>query len=124
MINKADMKFSFYIIASKTMWHFTKNECTLDAILVVEHCCRGGVLNWLAFVLNALFEACEHMYRWGTRSIFRYLLMSLEMWKWRPPKEREMKPIVEGQPLALCYDPWKASRDPNMKEINEIAFKD
>jgi len=50
--------------------------------------------------------------------------MLLAMWKWRPPKERELATIIEGQSLALLYDPWRASGDPNTKEINEIAFKD
>jgi len=82
------------------------------------------VLNWSAFILNELFEACEYVYRRGAGFIFGYFLMSLAMWKWRPPKEREMAPIIEGQPIALWYDPLGASGDPSTKEINEIAFKD
>jgi len=49
--------------------------------------------------------------------------MLLEMWKWRPLKERKMAPILEGKPIALQYDPWKASGDPSTKEINIIAFR-
>jgi len=64
------------------------------------------------------------MYTRDTRFMFGYLWMSLVMWKWRPPKERKMAPILEGQPIVLWYDPWKASRDPITKEINEIAFRD
>lgn len=33
-------------------------------------------------------------------------------------------PIVEGQLLALWYEPWRASGDPSSKEINQVAFKE
>lgn len=44
-INKVDIKLYCSLIAGKTMHHFTKNECTLDAISMAEHCCKGEVLN-------------------------------------------------------------------------------
>lgn len=123
-INKDDIIFFYYPIVGKTMWHFIKNECTLDTISVAENCFQGEVFNWSVFVLNELFEPCEDVYRRGVGFMFRYLLMSLVMWKWRLLMERKMVPIIEGQPIALWYDPWKASGDPNTKEINKIAFKD
>lgn len=124
MINKVDIRFSCYIIAGKTMRHYMKNECALDAISVAEHCCQGEVLNWSTFVLNELFEACEDVYRRGTSFVFGYILILLEMLKWRPPKEREMATIFEGQPIALCYGPWRASGESSTKEINEITLRD
>lgn len=45
LISKIEIKFTCYIIAGKTMRYFERNECTLDAISVVEHCCKGEVLN-------------------------------------------------------------------------------
>lgn len=30
--------------------------------------------------------------------------------------------IRDDQPLALIYEPWRASGDPNNKEINEATF--
>lgn len=30
--------------------------------------------------------------------------------------------ITEGQPIALKYEPWRVSRDPSNKEINEETF--
>jgi len=102
MINKVDIRFSYYIITGKTMRHFTNNECTLDAISIVENCYQGEVLNWFAFVLNEMFEACEDVYRWGINFLFGCILMPLEMWEWRPPKEREMVTIFEGQSIAFC----------------------
>ena len=36
--NKLAVKFACYMIATKTMRHYTKGECTLDTISVVEHC--------------------------------------------------------------------------------------
>lgn len=124
IINKVNIRFPYYLVVGKTMCHFTKNECTLDAILVVEHYFQGEVLNWSTFVLNELFEDYEYVYKKATNFMFGYILMSLAMWKWKPLKERELATIVEGQPLELCYEPWRASGDPNTKEINEIAFKD
>lgn len=56
--------------------------------------------------------------------MFGYILMSLEMWKWRPPMERETVRINEGQPISLHFDPWRVSGDPSTKEINDITFKD
>lgn len=50
-------------------------------------------------------------------------MMKLEMWKWTLPNETELATIIEGQPIALSYDPWRESGDPSMKEINKIAFK-
>jgi len=69
-INKDDIRFACYLFAGKTMRHFTKNKFTLDAISIVVHCCRGEVLNWLAYLLNELFEACEDAYRRGTGFVF------------------------------------------------------
>lgn len=105
MIKKVDIIFYCYIIECKTMRYHMKKECMLDAILVAENCCQGEILNWSTFVLNELFEACEYVYRWETIFVFEYILMSLVMWKWSSPKEREMMTIVEGQLFALCYDP-------------------
>lgn len=45
LIRKNEIRFACYIIAGKTMIYFARNECTLEAILVVEHCCNGEVLN-------------------------------------------------------------------------------
>lgn len=55
--------------------------------------------------------------------MFRYLVMTLAMWKWRPYPERQMATITEDQPIALRYEPWRALGDPNIKEINEMAFR-
>lgn len=124
IINKVNIRFACYLIACKTMRHFTKNEFNLDAILVAKICFWGEVLNQSPFFLNELFEACEDVYRQGTNFVFGYILMSLAMWKLRLLKQRELATIVEGQPITLYYDPWRALGDPNTKEINEIAFKD
>lgn len=106
------------------MRHFSKNECTLDAILVAEHCYNGEVLNWSTFILNELFEAYEDIYKRSTNFIFGYILMTLAMLKWKPSKGRDMMQIRDDQPITLRYEPWRASRDPSIKEINEVAFSD
>lgn len=82
IITKDKIKFSCYIISLKTMRHFAKNEGTLEVISVAEHFCQGEVLNWSAFVLNELFEACENIYKRSKNFIFGYILMTLAMWKW------------------------------------------
>jgi len=61
-INKDNIWFSCYLIVGKTMRHFTRNEYTLDTVSIEEHCCQGEILNWVAFLLNELFEPCEHVY--------------------------------------------------------------
>jgi len=63
------------------------------------------------------------VYRRSNGFVFGYLLMAIAMWKWRPPLERQMETITKDHPIALRYKPWKASGDPNTKEINEKAFK-
>jgi len=105
------------------MRHFTRDEYILDTISIAKHCCEGEVLNWSTFVLNELFEACEYVYRRSIGFVFGYLLMTLEMWKWKSPLERQMETITEDHPIALRYEPWKASGDRNTKEINKKAFK-
>lgn len=122
-INKDNIRFACYLIVGKIMKHFMRNECTLDIISITDHCCQGEIINLLAFVLNELFEACECVYRRGTGFVFGYLVMALGMWKWRPPPERQMETIAEDQPIALKYEPWRASWDPITKEINGRAFK-
>jgi len=122
-INKDNIRFACYQIARKTMRHFTRNEYTLDTVSIAEHCYQGEILNWATFVLNKLFEVCEDVYRWSTGFVFEYLVMTLAMWKWRPPPERQMATIAEDQPIALRYEPWRASGDPNVKEINEATFR-
>jgi len=102
------------------MRHFSKNECILDVILVAGHYCQGEVLNWPTFILNELFEAHEDIYKRSTNFIFGYILMTLAMWKWRPGME--IIQIRDDQPIGLRYDPWRASGDPNNKEINEATF--
>jgi len=84
LITKDEIKFSYYIIARKTMRLFSMNECTLDTILAMEHFCQGEVLNWSTFVLNVLFEVYEDIYKRSMNFIFGYILMNLEMWKWQP----------------------------------------
>lgn len=44
-INKDNIRFSCYLIAGNTMRHFMRNECTLDSVLIAEHCCQAEVLN-------------------------------------------------------------------------------
>jgi len=110
------------MIARKIMRNFSNNECTLDAISVAEHCYRGEVCNWLDFVLNELFESYEDIYKRSTNFIFGYILVTLAMWKWRPPRGRDMMQIRDDQPIALRYKPWRASGDPNSKEISEATF--
>jgi len=104
------------------MRHFSKNECPLDVISIAEHCCRGEVINWLTFVLNEIFEACEDIYKRSTNFIFGYILMTLAIWKWRPLRERDMMKIRDDQPITLRYGPWRALGDTTNKEINEKAF--
>lgn len=45
IINKDNIWFACYLIAGKTMRHFTRNKCTLDTISIAEHCCQGEILN-------------------------------------------------------------------------------
>lgn len=45
LINNPVINFVCYLIASKTMRHYTKGECTLDTISVAEHCLQGAQLN-------------------------------------------------------------------------------
>lgn len=87
--------------ARNTMRHFAQNECTLDVISIVEHFYEGELLNWSAFLLNELLEACEDIYKRSTNFIFGYILMTLAMWKWCPPKGRELVQIRKDQPVAL-----------------------
>ena len=75
LINKPVVKFSCYLIAKKTMRHYSKGECTLDTISVAEHCIQGAQLNWCLFLLNELFEACEENYERTTGFIYGYLVI-------------------------------------------------
>lgn len=52
LINRPEVKFACYLIASKTMRHYTKGECTLDRISVAKHCVQGKRLNWCSFLLK------------------------------------------------------------------------
>ena len=69
LINKPEIQFACYLIASKTMRHYTKGECTLDTISIMEHCIQGIRLNWCSFVLKELFAACEENYKRTTSFI-------------------------------------------------------
>jgi len=80
------------------MRRFSRNECTLDTISIAEHCANIAHLNWVAFLLNELYEACKYVYRRRTKFIFLYLIITLEMWKWFPPPLRDLVPVSEGQP--------------------------
>lgn len=122
LINNPTVKFSYYLIASKTMRHYTKGECTLDTILVTEHYIQGAQLNWCTFLMNELFEACEDNYRRATRFIYSYLVMAFSMWKWTHPGIRQLAEITHDQPMALKFTPWRVSGDPSTKEVNEEAF--
>ena len=104
-INKDNIRFSCYLIIGKMMREFTRNECTLDTVSIAEHCCEGEIFNWATFVLNELY----------TGFVFGYLVITLAMWKWRPPLERQMATITENQPISLKYEAWRASGDPNIK---------
>ena len=81
LINKPEIWFACYLIASKTMQHYTKGECTLDTISIVEHCTQGAKLNWCSFVLKELFAACEENYKRTTSFIYGYLILAFTMWK-------------------------------------------
>ena len=101
------------------MRHYTKGECTPNTISVVEHCIQGAQLNWCAFLMQELFEACEDNFKRATRFIYNYFIMTLAMWKWCPLGKRPLAKIGEDQPMALRYTPWIVSGDPNSKVINE-----
>jgi len=72
--------------------------------------------------LNELFEAYEDVYKRETYFIYGYLVVSLTMMKWFPPKGREITPVAEDQPLSLKHLPRWTSRDLTNKEINEGSF--
>jgi hypothetical protein len=46
-----------YLIAGKVMKNYTKNECTLDAIAVVEFTKNGAPLNWCQYLLTKMLQA-------------------------------------------------------------------
>ena len=100
------------------MRHHTKGECTLDTILVAEHCVQGTRLNWCSFLLKELFKACEDNYQKATGFIYGYLIIALAMWKWTFPLIKILVEIAEDQPLAMKFVPWKVSGDPSTKEVN------
>jgi len=124
LINKENIRFTCYIIAGKVMLNFSRNECTLDIISVMKHCSDRVSLNWTTFLLNELFEACKDVYRRRTNIIFKYFIMTLAMWKWCPPTQRDLAEITDEQSLALRYTPWRTSKDPSSKEINKATFSD
>lgn len=105
LINTLNIKFACYIIMGKIMHHFSKNECTLDIILAVEQCIKGSQLNWCAFLLHELFEACEDVYKRETYFIYGYLFIAQVVWNLCPLAGQELAPIMKYQPLALKYTP-------------------
>ena len=123
LINKPEIRFACYLIASKTMRHYTKGECTLDTNSITEHCVEGTRLNWCSFLLKELFNACEDNYNRTTGFIYGYLIVTLAMWKWHSPLIMMPVEIVKNQLLAMKFIPWKVSRDPNTKEVNAEAFR-
>ena len=123
LINKPEIRFACYLIASKTMRHYTKGECTLDTISIAEHCIQGAKLNWCSFVLKELFAACEENYKRTTSFIYGYLILAFAMWKWHLPPVRVPTETTVSQPLAMKYTPWQVSTDPSTKQVNAEAFQ-
>lgn len=122
-INKLEIKFSCYLIAGKTMRHYTKGKCTLDTISIAEHWVQGAKLNWCSFLLKELFDACEENHKRATSFIYGYLIIDFYMWKWKNPIVRVPVEIPEGQPLTLKFVPWKVSADPSTKQVSVEAFR-
>jgi hypothetical protein len=47
-----------YLIVRKVMWNYTRNECTLDVIIVAEFSKNGAPLNWCKYLLTKMLQAC------------------------------------------------------------------
>jgi len=82
LINNEQIKFSCHIIVGKLMQHYTKGECSLDAIYVAKSYNKGEKLNWSNFMLSELFETCKDVYKCATCFIFGYLVILLAIMKW------------------------------------------
>ena len=69
-----------------------------------------------------MFEAYEDNYPRVTGFIYGYLIMAFAMWKWSFPGRRKPAEILNSQPLAMKYTPWRVSSNPGSKEANEEGF--
>ena len=99
------IKFSCHIIAGKIMQHYTKGECTLNAICVVEFYLQGVKLSSCKFFMDELLQACADVQEKGGYFIFIYLLTTFIVWKWNPPHRRERVPSPTGACTTLLVVP-------------------
>lgn len=62
MINNMPVRVVATIIATKFMRHFTRGECSLDALYVAEACVHRSQLNWSSYLLTKLFDVSHYVY--------------------------------------------------------------
>jgi hypothetical protein len=86
------------------MKNYSKGECTLDTISVVEFYKEGTQLNWCQYLLTEMLQACVdahemvHLfYLWIPVSFFF-------MWKWKPPARCSLSTTPDTT-LPSCLTP-------------------
>jgi len=122
MINNPHINLAFHSIDGNIIRHYTKGECRLDVIFVVEACDHGEKLNWCSYMLNELFEAYEDVYKRATYFIYGYLVIAITMMKCCTHEGRKPTLVSNNESLALAYLSCRASSDTKGKEINEEYF--
>jgi len=74
--------------------------------------------------LDELLLACKQVYKRGGYFIYGYLVVTMEIMKWCTPKGHVLTDILDGEAIALSFDPWKAHSNSTNISFNEKYFKD
>jgi len=103
------------------MLSYTRNECTLDVIFVVEFSKNGMPLNWCKYLLNELLQACAYAHEKSSYLSYGYLLVSLAMWKWKPPSGHDVSFSFDGH-LAMLFKPWHGHAAQSIPNEHTFTF--
>jgi hypothetical protein len=65
----------------KVMQNYTRNECTLEVIIVAEFNKNSAPLNWCKYLLTEMLQECVDVHDKVRYFIYVYLLVAFSMWK-------------------------------------------
>jgi len=106
-INDEKVHCACYRRADKFIKNYSRGECTLDAISIVEFYKQGAPLNLCKYLLIEMLQVCASMHELVAYFIHGYLLVAFTMSKLKMPQGRELSYTSYRQD-AKMFDPWHA----------------
>jgi hypothetical protein len=120
-INDEQVHCACYVIAGKVMKNYSRGECTLDTIAVVEFRKNGAPLNWCKYLLTEMLQACT-MCMTRPHTSYMATCWSCSLCGSGSCLRVKASPMLLNSRITKLFDPWHSHTATTHSKYHDVSF--